>query len=131
MTVINDIMRENPDINLGEVQTAILDMVTMGLALEDKFARDTYRDLPGLGADAYMEQCRFLMNVNLRRLGMSHPDCEGAEVALPWVSETVELKREFNFFERKNSEYQVSTDLFGNMDEDDGWADPLTGLRSL
>lgn len=138
LTVINDIMHENPDINLREVQTAILDMVTAGLALEDKFARDTYRDLPGLGADAYMEQCRFLMNVNLKRLGMIHPDCVDAEVALPWVSETVELKREFNFFERKNSEYQVSTDLFGNTDEDDdtpneepGWNNPLQSLRGL
>ena len=138
LSVVGDIVKENQQVNRAEVNSAILDMVTKALLLEERFAQDTYRQLPGLGADAYMEQCRFLMKVNLRRLGLSHPDCEDATLALPWVSETVELKREFNFFERKNSEYQVSADLFGSMDDDDdtpneepGWNNPLQSLRGL
>ncbi len=49
---------------------------------------------------SYKEQCRFQMRCNLQRLGLSHPDCEGATLALPWISEMVEIKKETSFFER-------------------------------
>ncbi len=128
LTVTADIIRENPQINLKEVNTAILDMVSKGLALEEAFAQETYRNLPGLSADSYMEQCRFMMNVNLRRLGLEHPDCVSAGLALPWVSESVELNKETAFFERRLAEYMVSADLNFD-DEHEGWEDPLKELK--
>lgn len=97
LTVLADIIKENPQIDHEYVSSAILEMAVKGLKLEDAFARFTYRDLPGMSADAYLEHCRFQMKLGLRRLGLVLPDCDDATPALPWVSETVELRRETNF----------------------------------
>jgi ribonucleotide reductase beta subunit family protein with ferritin-like domain len=46
------------------------------------------------------------------------------------VSETVELNRESNFFERRVSEYQIANDLFADFDaQEHGWDDPLDGMK--
>jgi ribonucleoside-diphosphate reductase beta chain len=131
LTVIGDIIRESPHINRPRLNQAILDLVSEGLKLEDAFALETYKDLPGMSVASYMEQCRFQMRFNLKRLGLSHPECESAELALPWVSESVELQKETSFFERKTGNYQVSTGLFEIENEvpDSGgntlWDNPL------
>lgn len=114
LTVIGDIIRESPHIDRDRLNRKILNLVSEGLRLEDNFADETYKDLPGMSAASYKEQCRFQMRYNLQRLGLSHPDCEDATLALPWVSEMVEIKKETSFFERKTSNYQVSTGLFEN-----------------
>jgi ribonucleoside-diphosphate reductase beta chain len=130
LTVVADIIKENPQIDLSYVCEGILSIASRGIRLEEAFARNTYLELPGLSADAYIEHCKHLMNVNLRRLGLIHPDFVGAEPALPWVSETVELNRESNFFERRVSEYQIANDLFADFDaQEHGWDDPLEGLK--
>ena len=131
LTVIGDIIRESPHIDRDRLNRKILNLVSEGLRLEDNFADETYKDLPGMSAAAYKEQCRFQMRFNLQRLGLSHPDCEDATLALPWVSEMVEIKKETSFFERKTSNYQVSTGLFENDAEvpdsggNDLWDNPV------
>jgi len=114
LTVIGDIIRESQHIDKDRLNRKILNLVSEGLRLEDNFAEETYKDLPGMSVGSYKEQCRFQMRCNLQRLGLSHPDCEGATLALPWISEMVEIKKETSFFERKTSNYQVSTGLFEN-----------------
>lgn len=131
LTVINDIINENPQLDVGRVNQKILGLVSEGLRLEDAFAEETYRDLPGMSVDAYKEQCRFQMRFNLQRLGLSHPDCDGATLALPWISETVELQKETSFFERTNFNYQVKAGLFSGDEEmedalgNDLWNNPV------
>ena len=131
LTVLADIIKENPQIDHEYVSSAILEMAVRGLKLEDAFARFTYRDLPGMGADAYLEHCRFQMKLGLRRLGLALPDCDDATPALPWVSETVELRRETNFFERRLGEYQVGVSLFAEFSDlpdsggNDLWDNPV------
>jgi ribonucleoside-diphosphate reductase beta chain len=130
LTVIADIIKENPQLDLSYVTEGIFSIATRGIKLEEEFARHTYIDLPGLSADAYIEHCKHLMRVNLRRLQLEHPDFAQAEPTLPWVSETVELHRETNFFERRVSEYQLASDLFSNFDaQEHDWADPLEGMK--
>ena len=131
LTVIGDIIRESQHIDKDRLNRKILNLVSEGLRLEDAFAEETYRDLPGMSVDAYKEQCRFQMRFNLQRLGLSHPECEGATLALPWISETVELQKETSFFERTNFNYQVKAGLFSGDEEmedalgNDLWNNPV------
>jgi ribonucleoside-diphosphate reductase beta chain len=130
LTVINDIIRESQHIDKDRLNRKLLNLVSEGLRLEDNFAEETYKDLPGMSVAAYKEQCRFQMRHNLLRLGLSHPECETATLALPWISETVELNKETAFFERTNQNYQVATGLFEIENEvpDTGnklWDNPL------
>jgi ribonucleoside-diphosphate reductase beta chain len=130
LTVISDIIRESPQLDMRYVNDGILQIASDGIRLEEAFAKDTYSELVGLSVDDYMQHCRHLMKVNLRRLGLEHPDFVGSEPALPWVSETVDLHREFNFFERRNSEYQMANDLFADFEaQEHGWDDPLEGMK--
>lgn len=131
LTVIADIIKENPQLDLAYVHEGILNIAARGIRLEEDFARNTYIELPGMSVDAYIEHCKHLMKVNLRRLQLEHPDFVDAEPALPWVSETVDLNRESNFFERRNTEYQLASDLFANFDaQEHDWNDPLEGMKS-
>ena len=137
LDVIMAILRENPEVNRQRVGEALLDMAYEGMLLEEKFAKATYRDLPGMSAEAYIEHCRFQMKTNLFKLGLVGADYEKSTPALPWISETVDLKREGNFFERRVTEYQVSADLFGPEDpavsnpspEGLGWDDPMANFK--
>lgn len=119
LTIIGDIIRESPHIDRDRLNRKILSLVSEGLRLEDNFADETYRDLPGMSAASYKEQCRFQTRFNLQRLGLSHPDCESATLALPWVSETVEMTKETAFFERTNQNYVVAAGLFESSDSGD------------
>lgn len=119
LTVIGDIIRESQHIDKDRLHRKILNLVSEGLRLEDNFADETYKDLPGMSAASYKEQCRFQMRFNLQRLGLIHPECENATLALPWISETVELNKETAFFERRGSEYLVSVGLFEGGDVGD------------
>ena len=119
LTVIGDIIRESPHIDKDRLNRKLINLVSEGLRLEDNFADETYKDLPGMSASAYKGQCRFQMRFNLQRLGLSHPECENAALALPWVSETVEMTKETAFFERTNQNYVVAAGLFESSDVGD------------
>ena len=133
LTVIGDIIRESQHIDKDRLNRKLLNLVSEGLRLEDNFAEETYKDLPGMSVGSYKEQCRFQMRFNLQRLGLTHPECENATLALPWISEMVELNKETAFFERRGSEYLVSVGLFeggdvGDIPESNGndlWDNPV------
>jgi len=130
LTVILDIIKENPQLDMAYLNEGILNIAARGIKLEEAFARETYRDLIGLSADDYIEQCKFQMKTNLRRLNLAHPDFESAKVALPWLSEMVDLNKETSLFERRVMEYQLAADLFSNFDaQEHDWVDPLEGLK--
>ncbi len=109
ISVIQEIVKEYPESWNSNVQNAIKAMVTEGLEKEMAFSLDCYKNIPGLSATAYIKQCEFQAERNLNRLGLSlYPD---SEAALPWLSASVDLKKESNFFERRVTEYQVGTGL--------------------
>ena len=63
LTVIGDIIRESPHIDRDRLNRKILNLVSEGLRLEDNFADETYKDLPGMSAAAYKEQCLSLIHI--------------------------------------------------------------------
>ena len=109
ISVIKEIINEYPEVWTKELQYKIKAMVEEGIEYERAFAQECYRNIPHLPAEGYIEQCKFQAEKNLNRLGLSHyPD---AKSALPWLSASVDIKKEANFFERRVIEYQVGTGL--------------------
>ena len=118
ISIIQEIIAEYPDLWTKNLQEQILSMVNEGIQLEIMFANDTFKKVIGLSSADYINQCKFQAEQNLNRLGLSlYPD---AKSVLPWLSQSVDLKKEANFFERRVTEYQVGTGLsFDNTSLDD------------
>ena len=109
LLVIREILNEYPEVLNSDLVNDIKAMVEEGVGLEDAFADATYINLPGMLPNDYKEQVRFQARNLCRRLGIEvFPN---ATNAIPWFSESVDLRKETNFFERRVSEYQVAADL--------------------
>ncbi len=109
LSVIHEITKEYPEAWNRNTKEEILSMVVRGIEHEAKFANDCYKNIPGLLAADYIEQCKFQAERHLNRLGLSLYG--NAKAALPWLSASVDMKKESNFFERRVTEYQVGTGL--------------------
>lgn len=121
LQVIRALIEEHPEAWTDMTRERILAMVRKSMKAENEFVKATYRGLPQLTAEDYMEQARFQAEKLLRRLQLSlYPE---AKETLPWLS--IEQRRETNFFERRVTEYRKGVDLaFGAqvpINEIDGW----------
>ena len=60
----------------------------------------------GYSAEDHIAQFRFIANRRANKLHHKTP-FPGAEIALPWLDEQANLKKEKNFFETRVTEYQT------------------------
>ncbi|NNM29761.1 MAG: ribonucleotide-diphosphate reductase subunit beta [Akkermansiaceae bacterium] len=118
-SLLNDLVTENPDIWTPEFQEELRETMREGIRLEKEFIRDC---LPvsavGLSAEEFEHYIdyigdRRLVNCRLEPLNgsVSNP--------FPWLAETMDIKKEQNFFEGRVTEYQKAGALGQGVSDDE------------
>ncbi|MCB0343624.1 MAG: ribonucleotide-diphosphate reductase subunit beta [Bdellovibrionales bacterium] len=108
--LINTIKFENPDIWTPELQREIYDMIDQAVNFEYAYACDCLPDgVLGLNADMFKEYVEYVADRRLERIGLKSK--YGSKNPFPWMSETMDLTKEKNFFETRVTEYQSAGSL--------------------
>ncbi len=108
--LINGIKSENPHLWTAEFQQAMVDRIRQAVELEIEYARDCLpRGILGLNADLFRDYVQFIADRRLERIGL--PTQYGSSNPFPWMSETMDLSKEKNFFETRVTEYQSASTL--------------------
>jgi len=108
--LINGIKQENPDCWTPEFQSQIREMVMRAVELEIGYAEDCLpTGILGLSAPLFRDYVQFIADRRLERIGLSAE--YGSKNPFPWMSETIDLQKEKNFFETRVTEYQTAASL--------------------
>ena len=108
--LINGIKGENPEIWTPEFQNRIIALVKEAVELEIAYARDCLPSgIMGLNAALFRDYVQFIADRRLERIGL--PSQFGSANPFPWMSETMDLSKEKNFFETRVTEYQSAAGL--------------------
>nr|WP_232105006.1 ribonucleotide-diphosphate reductase subunit beta [Gimesia chilikensis] len=108
--LINGIKQENPEVWTPEFQQTIIDRVKYAAELEIEYAKDCLpTGILGLNGDLFREYVQHIADRRLERIGL--PAQYGSSNPFPWMSETMDLSKEKNFFETRVTEYQSSGSL--------------------
>ena len=104
--VINQIKVENPGLWSAEFQEEVRAMLREACELEIDYGRETMpRGILGLNAELTSQYMHFITNRRCGQLGLA-PVFAEVENPFPWMSESMDLKKEKNFFETRVIEYQ-------------------------
>ena len=110
LDLINGIKEENPELWTPEFQRHVLDLILQAVDLEYNYAKDCLpRGILGLSAPMFKEYVRYIADRRLERIGLKSQF--GAKTPFPWMSETIDLGKEKNFFETRVNEYQSAASL--------------------
>ncbi|NGX45197.1 MAG: Ribonucleoside-diphosphate reductase subunit beta [Chlamydiae bacterium] len=109
--LINGIKEENSEIWTAEFQEEMTALIKHAVELEVCYAEDCLpRGILGLTAPMFREYVQFIANRRLERIGLT-AQYPGAKNPFPWMSETIDLGKEKNFFETRVNEYQSASNL--------------------
>ncbi|MCA8987519.1 MAG: ribonucleotide-diphosphate reductase subunit beta [Planctomycetaceae bacterium] len=108
--LINGIKNENPEIWTPEFQAEILGLVREAVELEIDYANDCLpRGVLGLNGQLFRDYVQHIADRRLERIGL--PTQYSSSNPFPWMSETMDLAKEKNFFETRVTEYQTGGTL--------------------
>ncbi len=108
--LINGIKEENPSIWTPEFQAHIVRKIQEAVELEILYAQDCLpRGILGLTAPMFREYVQHIADRRLERIGLKA--LYHSKNPFPWMSETIDLGKEKNFFETRVNEYQSSASL--------------------
>jgi ribonucleoside-diphosphate reductase beta chain len=108
--LINSIKEENPDLWTKEFQDHIIDLMRQAVELEINYAEDCLpRGILGLSSPLFREYVQYIADRRLERIGLKA--IYGSRNPFPWMSETIDLKKEKNFFETRVTDYQSAANL--------------------
>jgi ribonucleoside-diphosphate reductase beta chain len=108
--LINGIKEENPNLWSPEFQASIVEKIKVAVELEIKYAQDCLpRGILGLTAPMFREYVQYIADRRLERIGLKA--IYRSKNPFPWMSETIDLGKEKNFFETRVTEYQSSSAL--------------------
>jgi ribonucleoside-diphosphate reductase beta chain len=108
--LINTIKQENPFVWTEDFQAEIVAMVQQAVEYEIKYAEDCLpRGILGLNASLFREYVQHIADRRLERIGIK--PAYGSRNPFPWMSETIDLQKEKNFFETRVTEYQTASSL--------------------
>lgn len=108
--LINGIKQENPELWTPEFQQTIIDRIKYAAELEIEYAKDCLpTGILGLNGDLFREYVQHIADRRMERIGL--PAQYGSANPFPWMSETMDLSKEKNFFETRVTEYQSSGSL--------------------
>jgi ribonucleoside-diphosphate reductase beta chain len=111
--LINGIKEENPHLWTPEFQDHIVDLIKQAVELEYKYAEDCLpRGILGLTAPMFREYVQYVADRRLERIGLK--PIYRSKNPFPWMSETIDLNKEKNFFETRVNEYQSASNLTWN-----------------
>jgi ribonucleoside-diphosphate reductase beta chain len=105
--LINGIKSENPDLWTPEFQEQMIQRVRDAVELEIAYAQDCLPNgVLGLNAKLFRDYVQYVADRRLERIGLA-PQYDGSPNPFPWMSETMDLAKEKNFFETRVTEYQT------------------------
>lgn len=108
--LINGIKEENPDIWTAAFQEKMVSRIKQAVELEIKYAEDCLpRGILGLTAPMFRDYVQHIADRRLERIGLKPQ--YGSKNPFPWMSETIDLGKEKNFFETRVTEYQTAGSL--------------------
>src|SRR5690242_4907285 len=108
--LINGIKAENPELWTPEFQDHLVGRIRHAVELEIAYARDCLPNgVLGLSADLFSDYVQFIADRRLERIGL--PRQYRARNPFPWMSETIDLGKEKNFFESRVTEYRSGATL--------------------
>jgi ribonucleoside-diphosphate reductase beta chain len=108
--LINTIRMENPEIWTEEFQERVINSIRHAVELEIRYAEDCLpTGILGLNADMFREYVQHIADRRLERIGL--PAQYFSSNPFPWMSETIDLGKEKNFFETRVTEYQTAGTL--------------------
>ncbi len=111
--LINSIKEENPQLWTEEFQTHITNLIKEAVELEIQYAQDCLpRGILGLTAPMFREYVQYIADRRLERIGLK--PIYKSKNPFPWMSETIDLQKEKNFFETRVTEYQSAGSLSWN-----------------
>ena len=104
--LINGIKAENPAAWTPELVAEIEGMIEKAVELEIAYAQDCLpKGILGLNANLFREYVQHIADRRLERIGLAPK--YGSKNPFPWMSETIDLGKEKNFFETRVTEYQT------------------------
>jgi ribonucleoside-diphosphate reductase beta chain len=108
--LINGIKAENPELWTPEFQRRTAERIDRAVALEAAYARDALpTGMLGLTPDAFDAYVRYVADRRLERIGLAA--VYRTANPFPWMSETIDLPKEKNFFESRVTEYRSNATL--------------------
>jgi ribonucleoside-diphosphate reductase beta chain len=108
--LINGIKEENPELWSQEFQASIIAKIKQAVELEIRYAEDCLpRGILGLTAPMFRDYVQHIADRRLERIGLKA--IYRSKNPFPWMSETIDLAKEKNFFETRVTEYQSSSNL--------------------
>lgn len=108
--LINGIKAENPELWTPVFQQEVERLIEEAVELEIAYAYDCLpRGVLGLTAPLFREYVQFIADRRLERIGLRAR--YGSKNPFPWMSETIDLAKEKNFFETRVTEYQQAAAL--------------------
>ena len=108
--LINGIKEENPALWTPAFQTEMQELIKEAVELEVAYAYDCLpHGILGLNAPMFREYVEHVANRRLERIGLGAQ--YDASNPFPWMSETIDLAKEKNFFETRVTEYQQAASL--------------------
>ena len=111
--LINTIVRENLEIWTVDFQKYLVELVKKAVILEIAYAKDCLpQGILGLNADLFHDYVCYIADRRLERIGL--PTTYNTRNPFTWMSETIDLGKEKNFFETRVTEYQTAGALTWN-----------------
>lgn len=108
--LINAVVSENPEIWTQEFQDEIVALIKQAVILEQHYAYDACpQGLLGINARQFSDYVEYIADRRLERIGL--PKVYYKENPFPWMSQSVDLIKEKNFFETRVTEYQTAGSL--------------------
>ena len=108
--LINTIHSEFPDAWTHEFEKDIIDLTKRAVSLESEYARDACpKGLLGINAEQFIAYVEHMADRRLERINL--PVQYNQENPFPWMSQSMDLNKEKNFFETTVTEYQSSGSL--------------------
>ncbi len=108
--LINGIKEENPTLWTEQFQNRMTDKIKQAVELEVHYAQDCLpQGILGLTAPMFREYTQYIANRRLERIGLEAQ--YSSHNPFPWMSETIDLGKEKNFFETRVTEYQSAASL--------------------
>ena len=108
--LINGVKEENPHLWTVPFQAHITQTIQQAVELEIQYAQDCLpRGVLGLTAPMFRDYAQYIADRRLERIGLKA--IYKSKNPFPWMSETIDLQKEKNFFETRVTEYQSAASL--------------------
>ncbi len=108
--LINGIKEENPNLWTSQFQAHIVEKIKQAVELEIQYAQDCLpTGILGLTAPMFRDYVQHIADRRFERIGLKA--IYKSKNPFPWMSETIDLGKEKNFFETRVTEYQSASSL--------------------